>query len=182
MRTFHFSLLNSSLYRRMLPDLLDNLEFCSTNAQHQPLLQALVLIKSQMELRKPYFPEDVEIPQKGIIPSSWMPLVVEDGKVHRIAYEICVLKTLREQLRCREIWVVGSRRYRNPEEDLPQDFEKRKDHYFAELDVPMNAKTFTASLREELTGHLKTLDERIFSNPKVKIVSNKDGHKISITP
>lgn len=169
-------------YRRMLPDLLDNLEFCSTNAQHQPVLQALVLIKSQMELRKPFFPEGVEIPLKGIVPANWMPLVVEDGKVHRIAYEICVLKTLREQLRCREIWVVGSRRYRNPEEDLPQDFEDRKEYYFAELDIPMDAKTFTASLREELTNHLKTLDEGISSNPKVKIVSKKDGHKISITP
>jgi len=33
-----------------------------------------------------------------------------------------------------------------------------------------------------LTYHLKALDERIASNPKVKIVPIKDGHKISITP
>lgn len=29
---------------------------------------------------------------------------------------------------------------------------------------------------------LKTLDERMPANPKVKIVSNKSGNKISITP
>jgi TnpA family transposase len=169
-------------YRRMLPELLNNLEFRCTNAQHQPLMQALVLVKSQLELKKSYFPKGVEIPLKGIVPASWMPLVVENGEVNRVAYEICVLKALREQLRCREIWVVGSRRYRDPEEDLPQDFEDRKAFYFEDLDIPMDAKAFTASLREELTNHLKTLDERISVNPKVKIVPIKDGHKISITP
>ena len=48
--------------------------------------------------------------------------------------------------------------------------------------IPMDAKAYVASLREELTHHLKTLDDRILANPKVKIVPIKDGHKISITP
>ena len=169
-------------YRRMLPELLNNLEFRCTNAQYQPLMQALVLVKSQLEIKKPFFPEGMEIPLKGIVPSSWIPLVVEDEKVNRVAYEICVLKVMREQLRCREIWVVGSRRYRNPEDDLPQDFEERKADYYEDLGIPFDAKAFTTSLREELTLHLKNFDERILANPKVNIVPIKDGHKISITP
>jgi TnpA family transposase len=169
-------------YRRMLPELLNNLEFRCTNLQYQPLMQALVLVKSLLDLKKPVFPKEIEIPLKGIVPVSWMSLVVENGKVNRVAYEICVLKALREQLRCREIWVVGSRRYRNPEEDLPQDFEERKADYFEDMNIPMDAKAYVASLREELTHHLKTLDDRILANPKVKIVPIKDGHKISITP
>jgi len=169
-------------YRRMLPELLNNLEFRCTNAQYQPLMQALVLVKSQLESKKPFFPEGMDIPLKGIVPSSWMPLVIENGKVNRVPYEICVLKALREQLRCREIWVIGSRRYRNPEDDLPQDFEERKVAYYEDLGIPVDAKAFTASLREELTFNLKSLDERIIVNPKVSIVQIKDGHKISITP
>lgn len=169
-------------YRRMLPELLNNLEFRCTNAQYQPLMQALMLVKSELEQKKPFFPEGMEIPLKGIVPSSWMPLVVEDEKVNRVSYEICVLKALREQLRCREIWVVGSRRYRDPEDDLPQDFEERKADYYKDLGFPMDAKVFTASLREELTQHLKSLDESILANSKVNIVPIKDGHKISITP
>ena len=169
-------------YRRMLPELMNNLEFCCTSAHHQPLMQALVLIKSQMDIKKPMFPEGSDIPMKGIVPASWMPLVLEDGKVNRAPYEICVLKALREQLRCREIWVKGSRRYRNPEEDLPQDFEERKADYYEELGIPMDTKAFIVSLQEELTGHLKKLDEGITSNPKVKIVSTKDGGRVSITP
>jgi hypothetical protein len=130
-----------------------------------------------MELKKPFFPKGMEIPLKRIVPASWMPLVLEGEKVNRTAYEICVLKALREQLRCREIWVVGSRRYRNPEDDLPQDFAANRGVYFEDLGIPMDPKTFTASLREELTMHLKALDERIPTNPKVKIVSKKDGSK-----
>ncbi|WP_319585670.1 Tn3 family transposase [uncultured Desulfobulbus sp.] len=169
-------------YRRMLPELLNNLEFSCTNAQHQPLMQALGLVKSLLEQKNAVYPKGAEVPLTGIVPASWLPLVVEGDKINRIAYEICVLKALREQLRCREIWVVGSRRYRNPEEDLPQDFAERKTSYFEDMGYPLDAKTFTASLREELTGHLQALDERILINPKVKIVAKKDGHRISITP
>lgn len=169
-------------YRRMLPELLHNLEFRCTNAQYQPLLQALDLITSQLEHKKPTFPEEVQVPLKGIVPSNWMQLVVEDGVVNRNAYEICVLRSLREQLRCREIWVVGSRRYRDPEEDLPQDFEERKASYYKDLGIPLNAKEFTTSLRQELTRHLDNLNRRIPLNPKVRIVAVKDDHRISVTP
>ncbi|MER9557998.1 hypothetical protein [Mesorhizobium sp. M0323] len=43
-------------------------------------------------------------------------------QINRINYEICVLTALPERIRCKEIWVVGADRYRNPDEDLPQDF------------------------------------------------------------
>ena len=59
---------------------------------------------------------------------SWQDAVLErdkDGnaRVNRIYYEICVLQALRERLRCKEIWVAGADRYRNPDEDLPADFD-----------------------------------------------------------
>jgi hypothetical protein len=111
-----------------------------------------------------------------------MPLIVEEETINRVPYEICVLKAMREQLRCREIWVVGSRRYRNPEEDLPLDFEEHKSAYFKVLGVPMEHKAFTSSLKEELTHHLKIFDGSIPLNHKVKIVKKKDDYRISVTP
>jgi len=106
----------------------------------------------------------------------------ERKKINRTAYEICVLKGLREQLRCREIWVIGSRRYRNPEEDLPQDFEDRKAAYYEDLGIPLDAKAFVAALREELTRHMKALDKGMLTNSKVKIVRKKGEHRISLSP
>ena len=49
--------------------------------------------------------------------------------MNRITYEICVLQTLREKLRCKEIWVVGADLYRNPDDDLPADFEPHRGTY-----------------------------------------------------
>lgn len=173
-------------YRRMLPELLNNLEFRCTNTQHQPVMQALKVLKTNLTHKSPTYPKGVQVPLKGVVPSNWIPLVVEEEcnppKINRITYEICVLKALREQLRCREIWVVGSRRFRDPEEDLPRDFEDRKAAYYENLGIPLDAKAFTASIREEMTRHLKALDEGMPTNPKVKIIPKKDGYQISISP
>ncbi len=173
-------------YRPMLPDLLNNLEFRCTNTRYQPIMEALKILKAHLHHKDSTYPKGVQPPLKGVVPSDWMSLVVDgEGnrrKINRTAYEICVLKALREQLRCREIWVVGSRRYRDPEEDLPGDFEERKAAYYEDLGIPLDAKAFTAALSEELTRHLKALDKGMPTNPKVKIVRKKGAHRISITP
>lgn len=173
-------------YRPMLPEILNNLEFRCTSTRYQPIMEALKVLKENLHHKGPTYPKGIQPPLKGVVPSDWMSLVTNgEGKrrkINRTAYEICVLKALREQLRCREIWVVGSRRYRNPEEDLPQDFEERRAQYYEDLKIPLDAKAFTAALREELTRHLEALDKGMPINSKVKIVRKKGEHRISITP
>jgi len=175
-----------SHYRPMLPEILNNLEFRCTNTRYQSIMEALNILKENLNYRGPSYPKGVQPPMKGVVPSAWMSLVVdgegERKKINRTAYEICVLKGLREQLRCREIWVIGSRRYRNPEEDLPQDFEDRKAAYYEDLGIPLDAKAFVAALREELTRHMKALDKGMLTNSKVKIVRKKGEHRISLSP
>jgi len=174
-----------SHYRRMLPDLLNNLEF-RTTTQHQPVMQALEILKTHLDQKGTTYPKGIHVPLKSIVSASWLPHVLEGegdaAKVYRIAYEICVLKTLREKLRCREIWVVGSRRYRDPEEDLPQDFETRKPFYYEKLGIPQEARAYTRSLREELTKNLESFNRTLPTNPMVKLVRQKDGFRISVSP
>lgn len=173
-------------YRRMLPELLNVLEFRCTNTKHQPVLQALEIIRFNLNCKGRTYTKAVQVPLKGVVSADWLPLVVENKgepfEINRVAYEICVLKVLRERLRCREIWVIGSRRYRDPEEDLPQDFEERKAFYYADLGVPLDPKAFTAAMREEVTRHLQMLDSQIPADPKVRIVRNKNNSRISISP
>jgi len=175
-----------SHYRPMLPEILNNLEFRCTNTRYQSIMEALNILKENLDYRGPSYPKGVQPPMKGVVPSAWMSLVVdgegERKKINRTAYEICVLKALREQLRCREIWVIGSRRYRDPEEDLPQDFEEHKAAYYEDLGIPLDAKAFVAALREELTRHMKALDKGLSTNSKVKIVRKKGEHRISLSP
>ena len=175
-----------SHYRRMLPELLGTLEFRCTNPTHQPVMHALALLKAHLQHKGTCYPEGVDVPMDGVVRPIWMPLVVEEGsdgktRINRIAYEICVLEALRKRLRCREIWVVGGRRYRDPEEDLPQDFEVRRAAYYAELGIPTDAKAFTETVRKELQKALQDFDEGLPSNPNVKILPKKNGW-IALSP
>ena len=45
----------------------------------------------------------------------------------------CVLQALREKVRTKEIWVVGANRFRNPDDDLPTDFEQNRATYYNAL-------------------------------------------------
>ena len=71
-------------------------------------------------------------------------------RINRISYEICVLQALRTQLRCKEIWVVGANRYRNPDDDLPADFETQRAEYYAALNLPANADEYIAAIQKEM--------------------------------
>ena len=68
-----------------------------------------------------------DAPFDGVIRSHMQEMLLEtspDGteRINRINYEICALQVLRDRLRCKEIWVEGAARYRNPDDDLPPDF------------------------------------------------------------
>jgi Tn3 transposase DDE domain len=124
------------------------------------------------------------VPLEGVVRPSVQELVVRtDAKGHervdRINYEICVLQALREQLRCKEIWVVGADRYRNPDEDLPQDFADRRELYYEALGQPRKAETFVAGLQETMRTALAMLDRGLPRNPLVKILPRG---KIVVTP
>jgi len=61
---------------------------------------------------------------------------------------------LRDKLRSKEIWVVGAKRYCNPEEDLPQDFEAQRETHYQALKQPMDATAFITQLQQEMTAAL----------------------------
>ncbi|MGC5254692.1 hypothetical protein, partial [Escherichia coli] len=70
-------------------------------------------------------------------------------------------------IRSKEIWVVGADRYRNPDDDLPKDFEIRRDAYYSGLSLTPDAQAFCASIREELERELLLLNANIPQNDKV---------------
>ena len=168
----------------MLPDLFWILEFRCANANH-PIMQALKILKDHLDYQGTAYPEGVNVPLEGVVPELWMSLIVEKGedkpKFNRVAYEICVLKVLREKLRCREIWVAGARRFRSPEEDLPQDFEEQRDTYYANLGISTDAKIFMSAIRSQMKQALTQLNEGMPFNQKVKILSKKGGW-IKVSP
>ena len=167
-------------YRRMLPFLLNLLEFRSNNEIHKPVIEGLELLKKYIGSRERYYDSSENVPTDGIIGASLSELILEtndDGsvKINRINYELAVLQALRDGLRCKEIWVVGANRYRNPEDDLPTDFEQQKEAYYQALQQPEDVEAFISNLRSLMTDGLTRLDQGMPKNDPVKILTKNNG-------
>ena len=173
-------------YRRMVPRLLFALEFRSNNDRHRPVMQALELVKRFADSKVHTFPADEEVPLDGVVRGLWRDAVVEKDaagrdRVNRITYEVAVLEALREQLRCKEIWVRGANRYRNPDEDLPADFELKREEYYKALNLPLDADRFITELQTEMREALNEFDGGLKKNRCVRI-GPKGGGWITLTP
>ena len=171
-------------YRRMLPPLLNTLRFGSNNAK---LLLAVDLLTRYRESNANFYDADEVIPLDGIVPPEWTELVVSQtakGKtrINRIAYEMCVLNVLRDGLRCKEVWLQGARRYRNPDQDLPVDFTEHRSEHFARLSLPISADNFIAAECQALSEALTELDRVMPSNQEVAFQMRRGRSWIRLSP
>ena len=172
-------------YRKMLSPILNLITFNSNNESYQPIIEALQIIKQNLDSGAVYLPSDIEIPITGAISSSQQELVLEDtndsDRIKRIDYELCVLRNLRDKLRCKEIWISNAQNYGNPDHDLPQDFSTNKDYYINLLDAPKSAKTFIKTVKDLLKTSLDKFNNDLPKNKLVTILQKPYGH-IKVTP
>jgi len=77
--------------------------------------------------------------------------------------------------------VVGAGRWRDPDEDLPKDFEARRPAAYASLRKPLDPAEFTGTLRAEMTAALAELDSVLPGLDWVDIAERAAG-AIRLTP
>lgn len=174
-------------YRRMIPQLLELLEFRSNNDLHRPVIEALELLKKYAHSKARYYDSTEEIPIDGVLKTGAKEILMEtdsDGneRINRINYEICVLKALRERLCCKEIWVVGANRYRNPDDDLPTDFETKRQIYYQALTLPEDVESFISGLQRQMESGLEKLNKGMSKNKGVAIVGKGNKGLIRLSP
>ena len=97
----------------VLPIVLGALTFRSNNQDHRLVLDALALVRRHLNSKLHCYPLEEFVPLDGVVPIAWRDAVIERDaqgrpRINRITYEICALQALREQLRCKEIWVEGA--------------------------------------------------------------------------
>lgn len=159
--------------------------FCSGNSRHHPVLDALDWLKEHDNCTQRYIRLDNSIPVEGVIQPKWHDIVIKEHqgekRINRINEEICVMQALRNRLHSKEIWVVGADRYRNPDNDLPQDFDANRENYYRDLGKTTDATAFVSQLRHEMNAALALLNRDMPRNRKVKILS-QGKNRISITP
>jgi TnpA family transposase len=175
-------------YRRLLAPLLNTLVFRSNNPAYHPILDAFELLKRYLGQKRHAYPYFENVPILGVVPPAWYDSVVENlpngrQKINRITYEIAVLHALRDGLRSREIWVEGANRFRNPDADLPTDFEAKREAYYATLQQPLEVEAFIGKLRAEMHQQLTAFDSELAQNPYVEIGQRvRYGIKLSPLP
>jgi len=144
----------SHYYRQMLPKLLDALEFRCNNTAYRPVMDAVGLLHRYKDRdgRLTHYEAGERVPLGGVVRPEWRAAVADDrGRVERVSYELCVLGALRDALRRREVWVVGAGRWRNPEADLPPDFDLHRDVHYTAIAQPTDPTEFVAGLRTRMT-------------------------------
>ena len=182
----HISSSYTHHYRQILPLLLTVLSFRSNNDQYKPLIKALEVVATYMEEKVAYYPENLVVPIDDVIQKQWQSWIYQhdsQGKrrIRRVRYELCVLQSLRDKLRCKEIWIEQADRYRNPDEDVPADFADKRDSYYEMLHLPQDATDFVQALKKEMSQSLRKLNDGLPTNPAVEILA-KSGGWIRLTP
>src|SRR5258705_7375829 len=94
-----------------------------------------------LQSRLQTYPLEADVPLDGVVRDGWRDVVLTTdpqgrARILRIPYEMCVLPALRDQLRCKELWVVGADRYRNPDDDVPSAFAVQWPAYDTALKPP----------------------------------------------
>lgn len=153
----------SRYYRRMLPRLLRALEFRCNNTAYRPVTDALALLEryADRDRVRTYDPAE-HVPLDGVVPAAWRDAVLDEhGWVQRVPYELCALGSLRDAIRRREVWIVGARSWRNPESDLPVDFDEHRETHYAAIRAPLDPTDFIDQLKHRLHTSLTGLSRAL---------------------
>ena len=109
-----------SMLRRYTPELLDVLKLRAAPAA-QTVMDAIDVVREMNATGSRKVPDDAPI---AFVKARWKPLVITDEGIDRRFYEICALSELKNALRSGDIWVEGSRQFRDFEDYLlpPEKF------------------------------------------------------------
>jgi TnpA family transposase len=157
----------SNYYRRMLLALLSVLRFRCNNTAFRPVMDAIDLLNEYAIAgsKAQYFSPEDGVPIAGVVPRNWVTAVQDEkGRVERIPYELCVLVALRDALRRREVFVDGAGKWRDPEDDLPPDFDASRELHYEALRKPVDPGGFIADLQTRMAQSLQTLDRALLTD------------------
>jgi hypothetical protein len=131
------------------------------------VMDALELLDRHLDTpgQQRFYPAREDVPVAGVVPDEWRQAVIDEhGKIERIPYELCALRALRDALRRREIYVCGAHRWRNPDEDLPADFDANRDVHYAAIRKPRDPQAFIADLQARLHAGMERLNQAVSTN------------------
>lgn len=167
----------TSHYRKMMKPILDELDFRSNNSSWDSILESIKIISKYIDTKYIFYPEDEDIPL-DIIPYKYKSIALNttsDGilRVRKHYFELCVLEKLEKALKCKEIYIEGSLKYRNPVNDLPVNWEEEKAKYYQKINTTLNKDKFVNSIKDKLSSSLDMANNYFSRKKEVYIYSQK---------
>lgn len=166
--------------RKFVPRMLNTYVFKASHPS-ESLLQALNLLKTMNETRKRKIPENAPT---DFVKPKWQKHVFKEDGIDRHYYEIFVMAELRNHLRSGDMWVVGSRQYKDFEDYLltPETWNELKQSNQIPLKVPTDVDHYLQERQEVLEDELqkviqlirkKELPDVTIENQQIKISQSK---------
>lgn len=163
--------------RRYVPTLLGSLDFKAA-APYQEILVAIETLKLMNERQLRKVPDGAPT---SFVRKRWQSLVYTEDGIDRRFYELCVLSELRNCLRSGDIWVRGSRQYKDFEEYLlpSSHFSQQLEKQDLGLGVVLNCDRFLEARLALLGSELAKVEVLAAQNGLPDVSITDSGLKIS---
>jgi hypothetical protein len=138
--------------RRYAPRLLETFDFQAAPVARD-VLDGIETLRALYRERKRVLPDDVPL---GFVRKSWEPYVLTAAGVDRPLYELAALTELRNSLRSGDVWVAGSRQFKDFEDYLipPAQFARAAEAGSLAISIQANGEQY-------LEQRLALLDEKL---------------------
>ncbi|WP_213807823.1 Tn3 family transposase [Granulicella sp. dw_53] len=163
--------------RRYTPAMLDIFEFRAAPAA-QPLLEVVDILRRMNRDKSRSVPQDASLEW---ISQRWRPYVVTDDGIDRRFYELCALTELKNRLRSGDVWVAGSRQFKDFDAYLlePSRFAELRTQQNLSLPVEHNGDTYVEGRVALLKQSLDEVDGLAARGELPDAAVTESGLKIS---
>ena len=166
-----------SMLRRYTPELLDVLKLKAAPAA-QAVLDAIDMVREMNATGSRKVPDDAPI---AFVKTRWKPLVITGEGIDRRFYEICALSELKNALRSGDIWVEGSRQFRDFEDYLlpPEKFSALQKAHALPIAINPDLDQYLLERVVLLNQQLATVNRLALSNTLPDAIITDTGLKIT---
>ena len=163
--------------RRYAPEFLDVLKLRVAPAA-KDVLAAIEVLRGMNTNNARKVPADAPT---GFIKPRWQKLVMTDTGIDRRYYELCVLSELKNALRSGDIWVQGSRQFKDFEDYLvpPEKFASLKRTGELPLSVATDCNQYLHDRLTLLEAQLATVNRMALANDLPDAIISESGLKIT---
>ena len=168
---------NYATLRRYAPQFLDVLKLRAAPAARD-LLDAIDVLRGVNADNARKLPPDAPT---GFIKPRWHKLVMTDAGIDRRYYELCALSELKNSLRSGDIWVQGSRQFKDFEDYLvpPEKFASLKQTSELPLAVATDCDQYLHDRLTLLETQLATVNRMALANVLPDAIITESGLKIT---